>query len=117
MQVSALLLMVSGVLISSVSQILLKKGAIVNEGRTGFAAQYLNRYVIGGYLLLLIAMLIPFYVYQLVELKYGAVMEPLGYVFVMILSYLAFGEKITPRRLIGNALIILGVVLFNLKLV
>ena len=109
-------MMAGGVFISSVSQVLLKKGALVNEGKTGFKAQYLNGYVIGGYALLLVAMLIPLYGYRFVDLKYGAVIESLGYAFVMVLSFLFFGEKITLRRLIGNIVIILGVVLFSSKL-
>lgn len=113
MQTSYLLLMIGGVFISSISQIFLKKSAIKNAGATGFKAQYLNRYVIVGYLLLLVAMLIPLYAYQFVDLKYGAVIESLGYAFVMALSWLFFREKITRKKLIGNIMIIAGVIIFG----
>lgn len=102
--------------ISSISQILLKKSAVINVDATGFKAQYMNKYVIIGYLLLFVAMLIPLYTYQFVELKYGAVIESLGYVFVMILSSLFLSEKITRKKLIGNIVIIAGVILFSSKI-
>ena len=116
MQINYLLIMVGGVLISSISQIFLKRSAVIHADATGFSAQYLNKFVIGGYALLFVAMLIPLYVYQFVELKYGAVIESLGYVFVMILSSLFLSEKVTPKKLIGNLIIIIGVVVFGLKL-
>lgn len=116
MVISYLLIMACGVFISSVSQILLKISAEKNIGAKGFKAQYLNKFVIIGYLLLFIAMLIPLYVYQFIPLKYGAVIESLGYVFVMILSAVVLREKITKRKLIGNLLIVAGVIIFSLKI-
>ncbi|MEA4853348.1 MAG: EamA family transporter [Christensenella sp.] len=116
MIISYLLFMAAGVFISSVSQILLKISAERNIDAKGFKAQYLNKFVIIGYLLLFIAMLIPLYVYQFVPLKYGAVIESLGYVFVMILSALILKEKITKKKLIGNLLIIAGVIIFSIKI-
>ena len=113
MSVNYFLMMTGGVLIASISQILLKKSALANVDSTSFKAQYINKLVIGGYALLFIAMLIPLYVYRFIELKYGAVIESLGYVFVMILSSLILGEKITKKRLAGNVLIILGIALFS----
>ena len=116
MVISYLIIMACGVFIASVSQILLKISAERNVGATGFKAQYLNKFVIIGYALLLISTLIPLYVYQFIPLKYGAVIESLGYVFVMILSAVILREKITKRKLIGNLLIVAGVIIFSLKI-
>ena len=116
MSINYFLMMAGGVFISSISQILLKKSALVNADSMSFKAQYINKLVIGGYALLFIAMLIPLYVYQFMELKYGAVVESLGYVFVMILSSLVLGEKITKKKLAGNVLIIIGIALFSSNL-
>lgn len=116
MLVSYLLMMVGGVFLSAISQILLKKSAEKNVDATGFKEQYLNKLVIVGYLLLFVAMLIPLYTYQFVPLKYGAVIESLGYVFIMILSAIFLKEKITKKKLLGNLIIIAGVVMFNLKI-
>lgn len=114
MIISFLLLMAGGVFISSISQILLKKSAQQNIEEKGFLKQYLNRLVIIGYLLLFAAMLIPFYTYTVVPLKYGAVIESLGYGFVMVLSAFFLKERITRKKLIGNIIIIAGVVVFSL---
>lgn len=111
-----LLMMAGGVFISAVSQILLKTSAQKNISAKGFKAQYLNRWVISGYALLFLAMLIPLYTYQFVPLKYGAIIESLGYVFVMLLSAFFLKEKITKRKLIGNLLIVAGVIIFSLKI-
>jgi len=113
MRIDSILLMVGGVFISSISQILLKKSAVIVGDKATWRAQYLNWYVAVGYGLLFIAMLIPLYAYRFVELKYGAVLESLGYAFVMILSALFLGEKITRKRLMGNVLIIAGIVVFS----
>ena len=113
MRVSYFLMMAGGVFIASISQIMLKKSALANADAMGFKAQYINKLVIGGYALLFIAMLIPLYVYQFIELKYGAVVESLGYIFVMILSSLILREKITKKKLAGNILIIIGIALFS----
>ena len=38
--------------------------------------------------------------------------ESLGYIFVMILSNLFLGEKITKKKIIGNFLILFGIVVY-----
>ena len=104
-----------GVFLSSVSQIFFKKSADKTGKETSFSKQYLNVYVIAGYFLLFLSMLIPLYVLRFIELKYVAVIESLAYVFVMLLSTVFLKEKITKRMFFGNALIILGVIVFGLK--
>ena len=49
-----------------------------------------------------------------VELKSGAMIEALGFVLVMVFSRVVFHERITKRKLLGNALIILGILVFHL---
>lgn len=112
-----MLLMVGGVFISSISQILLKKSANKVNPDDSFLSQYLNPYVIMGYGLLFVAMCIPFIGYRYVDLKYGAVVESLGYVFIMILSAIFLHEKITSRKLVGNIIIIVGVIVFSFPFV
>ncbi len=46
-----------------------------------------------------------------VELSYAYPMVSLGYVLIMIFSYFFFKENITPIRIVGVALIMIGVVL------
>ena len=113
MHPEAVVAMVFGVLLSSVSQVLLKKSANKTIESERFLNQYLNPYVLGGYALLCIALIIPFWAYRYIDLKYGAVIESLGYVFIMVLSPIFLNEKITTKKLLGNSLIVLGVVVFS----
>ena len=47
-------------------------------------------------------------------MKYGPVIDTFTYVFVLLLSWLILKEKITKGKLIGNLIIILGVVIYTL---
>lgn len=114
MNVSFYILMGAGVFISSVAQILLKKSAQVD--RASAVREYLNGLVITGYLILFAAMCIAIVAYRVVPLKYGAIIESLGYVFVMLLSTAFLKEKVTPKKIVGNIIIIAGIVVFSLEL-
>ena len=46
------------------------------------------------------------------DYKNGPIIESVGYVFVMILSRVFLEEKITKKKIIGNALILLGIAVF-----
>jgi drug/metabolite transporter (DMT)-like permease len=116
MMINYFLLMIIGVLLSSISQILLKKGALKNIQEKSFIKQYLDKNVIGGYLLLFIAMFMPLIAYSVIPLKYGAVIESLAYVFVMILSAIFLKERITKKKLIGNLMIVGGVIFFGMSI-
>lgn len=108
-----ILLMFLAVIISSFSQILLKKGA--QKTYDSLLKEYLNPHVIFGYALMILATLTNILAYSGgVEYKNGPVIETMGFILVMILSRWAFDEKITKRKLCGNMLILVGVVIFYL---
>lgn len=96
------------VLVASISQLLLKKAAIRKYGT--FWKQYLNWRVILAYGLLFASMLLTFWAYTGVQLMVGGVIESLGYAYILILSAIFMKERITVRKVIGNLLIIAGVV-------
>ncbi len=100
----------SAVVISSVSQMLLKKGA--SNHYDSKIREYLNIWVISGYFLMVLSTLCVIYAYRGVAYKNGTVIESLGYVIVMSLSRIFFGEKITKNKLFGNLLILIGVIIF-----
>lgn len=106
-----LIAMISGVA-SAVSQVLLKKSTQV--AHKNWLTEYLNPYVIGGYGLTALCMVLMILAYRGLPFKYGAVLESLVYLYVMILSRIVFGEKITPRCLLGNLAIVAGVIVFSL---
>lgn len=108
--------MTSGVLIylitpllSAVSQLILKKAADQPK-YTGVRA-YLNAPVILAYALFFGCMLLNVVALRTLDLTVASVLEASGYIYVMALSFLVLKERITPRRLIGNLVIILGIVL------
>jgi drug/metabolite transporter (DMT)-like permease len=111
-----ILLLIIGAGLSAISQLLLKTSADRYGSGRVFRRQYLNPLVIGGYGLLFIAMIIPLYALKHVDMKYAAIFESLGYVFVMILSAVFLREKITRRIVIGNVFIVAGVIIFGLRL-
>ena len=106
-----LLALLSG-LISAFSQVLLKKGSSIE--RSSVIKDYLNFYVISGYGLTVCCMLLMILAYRVLPFKYGAALESLVYLYIMLLSRLFFGETITKRKLMGNLLIVLGVAIFSL---
>lgn len=102
----------AAVFISSASQMLLKKGATIHYETV--LREYLNPWVISGYGLMVLSTLCVIYAYRGVAYKNGAIIESLGYLLIMFLSRLFFGEKITRRKFLGNMIILAGVLVFYL---
>ena len=106
------LFLLGSVVLASVSQILLKISAKKSHG--SFLKEYLNVFVISGYVLLAASTLTTIAAYRGIEFKNGPIIELLGYILVMVLSYFILKEKVTKRKLIGYILILVGVVVFYL---
>lgn len=104
--------MILSVVISSFSQMLLKKAAETKYENS--IREYLNVWVISGYILMVLSTLCVIYAYKGIEFKNGAVIESLGYILVMLLSRVFFNEKITKPKLIGNIIILFGIFIFYL---
>jgi len=100
------------VLIASVSQILLKKSAMKQYAYKW--QEYLNPYVIFGYGLLFLSMLLTVYGYKGVDLKTGPVIESTSYVFVAILSAIFLKERVSGKKKLGLLIIVIGVIVSNL---
>ena len=96
-------------LVSAASQLLLKKAAD-NPRYTGLRF-YVNPKVIFAYGLFLGCMVLNVVALQTLDLTVASVLEASGFLYVMVLGALFLGEKITPRKLIGNVLIVTGIVL------
>lgn len=106
-----IIMIVSGML-SSFSQILLKKSTLIK--RNSVIKEYLNLYVIIGYGITALCMILVIIGYKGVPFKYGAVLESLTYIYIMILSKLILREKLTKRKILGNLIIVAGVIMFSL---
>ena len=100
------------VVVSASSQMLLKQGA--SKKYDSVVREYLNPWVISGYALMILSTLCIIYAYRGVAYKNGAIIESLGYILIMLLSRLLFQEKITKKKLAGNLIILMGVLVFYL---
>ena len=113
-KIFGILLMCGSVVISSLSQILLKTGAKKNYSSA--IREYLNFYVISGYGLMFVSMLLPILAYKIgLDYKEAPVIEAIGPALVTILSFFFFKEKLTAKKIIGNILVVIGIIVFYLN--
>ena len=106
------LIMVAGAFLTAVSQLLLKQSA--NQTHKNFLSEYLNWRVILAYAIFFGVLLANTYAYTKVDMKYGSIIDTLAYVFVFLLSLLVLREKVSKRKIIGNLLIIIGIIIYSL---
>lgn len=105
------LLVVFSVLAAASAQMLLKQGA--KKRYPSFWRQYLNPWVIGGYGIMGASLLLNiFCLSHGVQVKEVSIIESLSYLFVPMLSWLFFKEKITWRKAGAIAVIMAGVIVF-----
>ena len=105
-----LLVIVSG-LAAACAQMLLKQGA--RQQFPSFLRQYLNPWVIGGYGIMGASLLLNiFCLSRGVQVKEVGIIESLSYLFVPLLSWLFFKEKVTWRKAGAIVVIMAGVVVF-----
>jgi len=106
----SILLALFAVLISSASQILLKKSA--NNTYDKKIYEYLNVLVITAYFIFFAAMLINVFVLRTVPMNAMPVIETTGYLYVAVLSRILLKEKISKKSIIGLGIILVGIVVF-----
>lgn len=107
-----MMLMLICTVFSAASQILLKQSA--NQKYGSALKEYLNWRVITAYLIFGSVLLANTYAYTQVDMKYGPVLDTFTYVFVLLFSWLILKEKITKGKLIGNLLIVAGVIIYTM---
>lgn len=103
-------LLILAVLVSSISQIILKKSS--SKTYKSIIKEYLNVYVITGYGLMVLSTVLVVLGLKGVPYKNEPIIESLGYLFVMILSNRFLGEKITKKKVLGNVLILVGIAVY-----
>jgi drug/metabolite transporter (DMT)-like permease len=107
-------LVILSVFAAAGAQMLLKQGAKNNYPT--FWRQYLNPWVVGGYGIMGASLLLNiFCLGHGVQVKEVSIIESLSYLFVPLLSWLFFKEKITWRKVGAIAVIMVGVVVFFIK--
>lgn len=103
-------IMFAATFLSAVSQILLKKSASMVYRKPIY--EYFNWRVFIAYFIFLIVLFSNTYAYTNVDMKYGAVIDSCTYVLVMLLSWMVLGEMFTKWKLVGNIIIIFGIIIY-----
>ena len=98
------------ILLTTAGQVFLKLGADKAED-----ARLINSFVLFGYILFLITVLLSYFLMKIIAMKYFTVIMSLNYITVVIAAKIFLGEKINKDRLIGTILIASGVFVFLLK--
>lgn len=108
MNISAFLIALIGAFFAAVSQYLLKLAA--NKQYSKAIYNYINPYVMGGYLLLFAITLANLYTLRYLPLYILPLIEATSFIHVAILSTCLLKEKQSKRKIIGLSLIIIGVI-------
>ena len=107
-----MLMMVGMTFFTAISQVLLKQSA--NEEHQKPLYEYLNWRVMLAYAIFAVVLLVNTYAYTRVDLKYGAILDSFSYIFVLLLSHWVLKEKITTGKVVGNIIIVVGIVIYVL---
>lgn len=98
--------------ITAFSQIVLKKSA--NQKHKGFIFEYINLYVLFSYMCYFGVLVLNVFIYTKIDYRFGVVINSLSSVFVMLLSRVLLREEITKRRIYGNIIVVIGILVFTL---
>ena len=104
------LLFLLSVFVSSCSQIALKKSA--NRKHESKIKEIMNPLVLGAYVCFFGASLLTVLAYRGLDLSWGPVLETTSYIYIMILSAIFLHEKVSKRKVLGNIIIILGIIIY-----
>ena len=109
----SLFLVFLAVVLTGISQVLLKFGSRVGA-KGQFLSAYLNMNTLCGYVLLLVVTVISVIALREVPLKTFYALASLNFVIVPMMSWKFLGEEISKKQFSGICLIIVGIVIFNL---
>ena len=102
-----------GVLISGISQIMLKKSAM--QTYDTMIKQYLNPLVIGAYALFFLSTICSVVSLKVLPLSMSPIWNASGHIFVTFFSLLFLGERPNKKKLCGLGIVGLGIVIFSIK--
>jgi len=107
-----MLLLFAGTFFSAFSQLLLKQSA--NQTYKQKIFEYLNWRVFLAYTIFVGVLVINTVAFTHVDMKYGSVIDTFSYVFVLLLSHFVLKEKFSKGKIIGNIIIIAGIIIYTL---
>lgn len=105
------IIVISSVFLAACAQMLLKQGA--RKQYDTWWRQYINGWVIGGYVIMFATMMMNIFAMSRgVAVKEVSIIESMSYLFVPILSFVIFKERLTWRKVISIGVIIIGIIVF-----
>lgn len=108
-----IILLVS-VFISAVSQIILKTAA--NKTYESALKEYLNFRVIFSYGLFFLSTILTMIALKKVPLSMQPILESTSYIYVSVMGFLLLKERFSKRKLLGLALILLGIFVYSINI-
>lgn len=109
---TAVCIFLVSVLISSISQVMLKKAA--DKQYDNPLREYGNPLVIGAYGLFFGSVILTMLALKVIPLSMSPILESSGYIFVSVLGYFFLKEKFQKGKLVGFLLILLGIAVFSM---
>ena len=107
------IIVILSVFAAASAQMLLKQGARKEYG--SWWRQYINPWVIGGYVVMGCSLVLNIWCMSKgILVKEVSVIESMSYMFVPVLAFMLFKEKLSTRKICAIAIIIGGVILFFL---
>lgn len=104
-------IVIVSVFAAACAQMLLKQGA--RKEYASWWRQYINPWVIGGYGIMACSLVLNIWCMSKgVQVKEVSVIESMSYLFVPVLAFMLFKEKLTARKMCAIGIIIGGVILF-----
>lgn len=103
--------MVFIIFLNSYSQILLKKGADLSHKNNKF----LNRFIILGYTFFIVITILSVFLLKFIDIKQFTIVISCNYLVAYIMAIIFLKEQFTFKKLIGTAIIVIGVIVYNLK--
>lgn len=103
-------MLLAGVFISAISQVLLKKAAMRQYNSK--IQEYMNPLVIFAYVMFVGTTFMSILAYRVLPLSLGPVLEASSYLYVTFFGVTIFHEKITRKKILALALILIGICIY-----
>lgn len=107
----AVCILMTSVLISAISQIMLKKSTL--KEHKSLLSEYVNPYVIIAYGFFFLSTLLTMFSLRYLPLSMVPILESSSYIFVSAMGYFFLKEKFPKKKLIGILVILVGIAVFS----
>lgn len=109
----SIVILQASVLISAISQIILKKSA--QKQYPSVLKEYLNLRVIIAYGLFFVSTILTIIALRVVPLSLQPILESTSYIYVSIMGFFLLKEHFTKRKVLGLICILLGVMIYSVN--